>query len=225
VTPASTAGAFPAKAVSTPANTGRPADTVLFGIPHGLPQPPDLVVSGINSGNNATKELVNLSGTVGAALTAARLGVPAIAASFAISSNAAEFSETATYVAGLVERFRQSRGFRAKMTKRSGARFALVLNVNFPRCTSGGTRGVALVPLGRQVQVTGYALTGTSGNTQTFTPTVVSDDPLFTANCNSTLTDPHTDGEALLNGFASITPLNPDLTVSQKMQSFRFLVR
>src|SRR5262245_12675624 len=122
VTPASTAGAFPATAVSTPTNTGRPGDTVLYGLLHGLAQPPDLVVSGINSGQNAG-ELVNLSGTVGAALWAARLGIPAIAVSHGLFNTAAQFQESATYTASLVERFRLSRGFRAKLSARSGARF------------------------------------------------------------------------------------------------------
>lgn len=224
VTPSSTAGAFPATAVSTPANTGRPADTVLYGILQALPQPPDLVVSGINSGQNVG-ELVNLSGTVGAALWAARLGVPAIAVSHGFAfTTAAQFTESAIYTAGLVERFRLSRGFRAKLTTRSGARFALVLNVNFPVCTSGGTRGVKLVPTGRIAQVTGYTLSGSMGNTQTFTPTVATVNP-FVGNCASAVTDPQTDVEGLANGWATITPLNADLTLSQKIRSFRFLVR
>src|SRR5262249_57315895 len=101
-----------------------------------------------NSGQNAG-ELVNLSGTVGAALWAARLGIPAIAVSHGLFNTAAQFQESAIYTASLVERFRLSRGFRAKLSARSGARFALVLNVNFPACTAGSTRGVKLVPLGR----------------------------------------------------------------------------
>jgi 5'/3'-nucleotidase SurE len=214
VTPSSTAGAFPATAVA-----GHPADTVLFGVLHALPQRPDLVVSGVNFGQNASVEVVNVSGTVGAGLTAARLGIPAIAVSHGLFMQTAQFAEAANYVAGLVERFRQSRGFRAKMSTRSGARSALVLNVNFPSCSSGSTRGEALVPLGHLNQVTGY-----TGSAPTFTPTVVSANP-FSANCASSLVNPVTDVEALENGFASLTVLNPDLTASQKMRGFRFLVR
>jgi hypothetical protein len=47
----------------------------------------------------------------------------------------------------------------------------------------------------------------------------------FTANCLSTATNPATDLDALMNGFASLTVLNPDLTASQKMRGFRFLTR
>jgi 5'-nucleotidase len=218
VTPSSTAGAFPAKAVA-----GRPADSVLFGVLEALPQRPDLVVSGINFGQNAG-EVVNISGTVGAALWAARLGIPAIAVSHGLFGSAAQYTESANYAAGLVERFRQSRGFRAKMSSRSGARFALVLNVNFPDCTSGATRGVVLVPTGRTSQVTGYTLSGSMGSTQTFTPTVAAVPYPFTSNCVSAVTDPATDIDGLINGFATLTPLNPDLTVSQKIRGFRFLL-
>jgi 5'-nucleotidase len=218
VTPASTAGAFLATAVA-----GRPADTVLYGVLQALAQPPDLVVSGINFGQNAG-EVVNISGTVGAALWAARLGIPGIAVSHGLFGSAAQYIESAVYTAGLVERFRVSRGFRAKLSSRSGARFALVLNVNFPACSSGSTRGVVLVPLGRVSRVTGYTLSGTMGSTQTFTPTLASVNP-FVGNCLSAVTDPATDVDGLANGFATLTPLNPDLTVSQKIRGFRFLVR
>jgi len=209
VAPSSTAGAFPATAVAA-----RPADSVLFALLQALPQPPDLVVSGINAGQNAG-EISTLSGTVGAALTAARLGIPAIAASHGITyTTAAQYAESAQYVADLVERFRVSRGFRAKMTTRSRARFALVLNVNFPSCAS---RGVVLVPLGRVTRYTGY----TPAGPQMWTLTTSSTNPFV---CTSTLNDPATDVDGLTNGFATLTPLNPDLTVSQKIKSFRFLM-
>ena len=218
VTPSSTAGAFPATAVA-----GKPADTVLFGILKALPQRPDLVVSGINFGQNIA-DAVTLSGTVGAGLTAARLGIPAIAVSQGLG-NPISYAEAAAYAADVVERFRLSRGFRAKMSTRSRARLALVLNINFPTCTAGSTRGIVLVPVGRSTHVTGYTLTGTSGNVQTFTPTVSSTSFLAPSNCQSTLTEPTTDLEAFTNGFATVTPLNTDLTASQSIRSFRFLTR
>ena len=59
---------------------GFPADAALWGIRTTLPPLPDLVVSGINTGQNIG-EAVRLSGTVGSALWAARLGIPAFAAS------------------------------------------------------------------------------------------------------------------------------------------------
>ncbi len=59
---------------------GTPAQTVLHAVLEILPSPPDLVVSGINYGENLGTG-VTASGTVGAALEAASLGVPALAVS------------------------------------------------------------------------------------------------------------------------------------------------
>ncbi len=59
---------------------GSPAQTVLYGTLEILKFKPDLVVSGINYGENVASG-VTVSGTVGAALEAASLGVPAMAVS------------------------------------------------------------------------------------------------------------------------------------------------
>jgi 5'-nucleotidase len=59
---------------------GSPAQAVLHGIMEIMPQRPDLVVSGINYGENVATG-VTISGTVGAALEAASHGIPALAMS------------------------------------------------------------------------------------------------------------------------------------------------
>jgi 5'-nucleotidase len=59
---------------------GSPAQAVQHGILEVLPKVPDLVVSGINYGENIGTG-VTTSGTIGAALEAAALGIPAIATS------------------------------------------------------------------------------------------------------------------------------------------------
>lgn len=59
---------------------GSPAQAVLHGIYEVMQQKPDLVVSGINYGENVASG-VTVSGTVGAALEAASLGIPAMAIS------------------------------------------------------------------------------------------------------------------------------------------------
>jgi len=61
--------------------TGTPTDSVIIGIFAILKQMPDLVVSGINVGENISSDTVTTSGTIGAALEAASYGIPAIAAS------------------------------------------------------------------------------------------------------------------------------------------------
>jgi 5'-nucleotidase len=59
---------------------GTPAQAVQHGVLELAPRPPSLVVSGINYGEN-TGNGVTISGTVGAALEAASLGIPALAVS------------------------------------------------------------------------------------------------------------------------------------------------
>lgn len=59
---------------------GTPAQTVLHGVLEVMRKKPDLVVSGINYGENVASG-VTISGTVGAAMEAASLGIPAMAVS------------------------------------------------------------------------------------------------------------------------------------------------
>ncbi len=59
---------------------GSPAQAVLHGILEIMPQKPDLVVSGINYGENVGLG-VTISGTVGAAMEGASLGFPSLAVS------------------------------------------------------------------------------------------------------------------------------------------------
>jgi 5'-nucleotidase len=63
---------------------GSPTQAVLHGILEIMPQAPDLVVSGINYGENVGTG-VTISGTVGAALEAASHGIPALAISLETS--------------------------------------------------------------------------------------------------------------------------------------------
>jgi 5'-nucleotidase len=65
--------------------SGTPADSVKLALSELMPEPPDIVVSGINNGLN-TGSNVLYSGTVAAALEAAQLGIT----SFAVSRKFAE---------------------------------------------------------------------------------------------------------------------------------------
>jgi 5'-nucleotidase len=62
---------------------GTPAQAVQHAILEILPQQPDLVVSGINYGENVGSG-VTISGTVGAAMEAAAFGIPALAVSLEV---------------------------------------------------------------------------------------------------------------------------------------------
>lgn len=62
---------------------GSPAQAVQHGILELMPRKPDLVVSGINYGENLTTG-ITVSGTIGAALEGASFGVPALAVSLEV---------------------------------------------------------------------------------------------------------------------------------------------
>ncbi len=65
--------------------SGTPADCVNIAIYNLMPEPPDLVVSGINVGLNTGVSLVLASGTVGACLEGNIAGIPGIALSQQLS--------------------------------------------------------------------------------------------------------------------------------------------
>lgn len=84
---------------------GSPAQAVLHGVYDVLKSKPDLVVSGINYGENIATG-ITISGTVGAALEAASLGIPALAVSLETDSkyhlsysNHIDFSVAAAFAA------------------------------------------------------------------------------------------------------------------------------
>ena len=212
----STAGAFPATAVG-----GFPADTVLFGALQTLPSPPDLVVSGINHGQNIA-DAVGLSGTVGAALWAARLGIPAFAVSARLGTS--DFSEGATFTAELVERFRTLKSFRKRMIEKDEPKAAIVLNLNFTNCP-GGSRDMRLVSVGRASQYVGYTLQSDVGGVQTWVVDRLATN-LNAVDCASTVEDVATDAQAFTNGFATLTPLSAEGEVSSsRMRQFRFVAK
>lgn len=116
--------------------TGTPADAVLFGLSVvSGGQPPDLVISGMNYGQNVGRA-VNHSGTVGAAVTGAEEGVPSIAVSIGLNlaDSGTGFSQTlaaaprvATYVKDLVETLRDTAGKDGRLLPDR-----IALNVNYP---------------------------------------------------------------------------------------------
>ena len=67
--------------------TGTPSDCVNIALGYLCPEPPDLVLSGINIGHNAGLSFVASSGTIGAALEGALHDIPAIAASMYLDPN------------------------------------------------------------------------------------------------------------------------------------------
>lgn len=73
--------------------SGTPTDAVTLGIYEILGEKPDLLISGINTGQNTGKGELTTSGTLGAAMEAASLGIPAIAVSQHVSDDDLKFDE------------------------------------------------------------------------------------------------------------------------------------
>jgi 5'-nucleotidase len=196
VTPATTASGDPATAVN-----GFPADSVLYDV-LAANDHPDVVVSGINFGQNLGN-ITELSGTVGAARTANQLGIPAIAASQGFGTPL-DYPTGARLVVAVVETFRQD------YVKHSAP--AQTINLNIPSCAAGtSVRGVQLLPLGQSSKVTGYTpQSGTIGN-GVFAPVVTNENPITASDCASAATSFTDDIQAFANGFATATVVNQNL--------------
>ena len=118
--------------------SGSPADSTMIGIHSILPRRPDAVVSGINKGENLTIQDIFASGTVAAALSAALLGIPAIAFSMEIPQNRTiehgrkdpSFTIPAKIAAQIL----------GEVLEHGLPRGADMLNVNFPWGTDWRTR-------------------------------------------------------------------------------------
>jgi 5'-nucleotidase len=178
-TKTTTASGYRAIAVS-----GYPADSVVWALDGGMKQRPDVVLSGINSGENLGS-LTPLSGTLGAARTAGRSGVPALAVSQG-NGDPPDFGTSADLAIDWVRQHRK-----ALLARRGKPPTALVPvdTINVPTCTSGDVRGLVRVPIATTVPAP--------------------------SDCTSTLGDPKTDVEGFANGFATLTKLRATAVCSR----------
>ena len=141
---------------------------------------PDLVMSGINPGHNTGRVIIH-SGTVGAALTAAAMGIAGVAVSTA--SDSATGYDTAAEIAAWIA---------ADLTARSRPAFAL--NVNVPSVPLERLAGIGDAALGPA----GIVEIGLRRVTDHLQVTRIATAPPFT---------PGTDADLLHRGLACLTPL------------------
>src|SRR5215831_11054854 len=114
---------------------GRPADCVKLGLLELLPEPPDLVVSGLNAGSNAGINVL-YSGTVAAAIEGAFYRQVSIAVSLEYTKvKPLDFSRAAGIARQVIEQILAHR-------PDAGSLF----NVNIPSLEKGPVRGVRSVP-------------------------------------------------------------------------------
>jgi 5'-nucleotidase len=171
-----------------------PATCVQVGLSGALSKlPVDCVVSGINDTLNLGQDVL-YSGTVGAAMTAHLLGVPAIAVSLDIGRSGIAHWETAAWgvreIAG---------GWQKGVT--SGPR---LYNLNVPNRPVSELNGIQVTRLSANVCLTNYRIAACAENVLSLTPRS-DQSPVPPA--------PGTDAWAVAQGYLSITPLRlfPDV--------------
>lgn len=175
------AEATTASGVEGTAVSGFPADAVDVALgPLGLT--PDLVVSGVNEGQNVGP-FAALSGTVGAARTAIRNGVPAVATSAGVGETA-DFEYGAQLVVDWIEDNREAIAEGTLTTE-------TLVSFNVPGCTAGEVAGLTDASLASEI------------------PEGVS---VFETDCTTAPDEPPTDDVlAVAQGYASQTEVPADL--------------
>ena len=179
---------------------GRPADCVKLALLELLPEPPDVIISGLNAGSNAGINVL-YSGTVAAAIEGAFYRRTAIAVSLEYDKKIYDFPTAARYARQVIEQI-------LSRSPPSGSLF----NVNLPVLERGPVMGVKVVPQ------------NVSPYTEKFDRRV---NPrgrtYFWAGPDFECPDPHpdTDVTALNESYITVTPLQFDLTDHARLQQLR----
>jgi 5'-nucleotidase len=179
---------------------GTPTDCVNIGVDIVLKQKPDLVVSGINKGFNIGDD-VTYSGTVAGALEAALLGIPAIAVSLR-RTKTFDFSHAAQAAATIAQQV---------LAQQWPARSFLNLNLN-----TGVPKGFRVTTQARRNHVTQIS-SRTDPRGQDY---YWIDEGLYDWHPGGG----HTDYEAVMEGYVSVTPLQADLTDYDALEAARSLL-
>jgi len=185
---------------------GSPADCVLAGIHEVLKDnKPDLILSGVNRGNNSGENVL-YSGTVGGAMEGVLQGVRSIALSqFYGPRNASledPFEAARAHGAGIVRALLDDGLWNDRD-------YGLFYNVNFPPLSAREVRGVKIAAQGWRPDTTFAVSPHTSPSGRMFLWVTGGPQHLPTA--------PGTDVAVNLEGFISVTPLRADLTAHETL--------
>lgn len=189
---------------------GSPADCVLAAV-HDLMKDalPDLVLSGINRGNNSAENAV-YSGTVGAAMEAALQGVPAIALSQYYGPRNKD----------LEDKFESSRVHGLATIQRlldkgvwSRDDYGIFYNVNFPPVPAPEVKGLRAARQGfrRDMGFGVKPVQAPSGRQFLWVTGAPQQQP----------TSPGSDAAVNLEGYISVTPMRADLTAHDVLEALK----
>ncbi|HYE83819.1 MAG TPA: 5'/3'-nucleotidase SurE [Clostridia bacterium] len=170
---------------------GTPADCIKLGVETLLKVRPDLIVSGINDGENMGTDII-YSGTVSAAIEGSIFKIPSIAVSYE-KHGGNDFSAAAAVAADIIEQ-----------VLRHESRPNTLLNINIPEIKNANElRGVKITKLGVKKYRNNFEeRKDPRGNSYYWLAGELIEDEL----------GKDTDIYAVRNGFVSITPLNVDFT-------------
>jgi 5'-nucleotidase len=173
--------------------TGTPTDAVNLALRKLFAdKAPDLIISGINNGENLADD-VTYSGTISAAMEGALAGIPSVALSQALRDAGHGFAAAEAWAAKVLAPLLD-----LQMAKRT------VVNINFPARAAADVRGIRVVRQGFHDYARGSLVEGADPRGR----------PYFWFGLHDiehTL-DHGTDLEAVNEGYISVTPLQLDLT-------------
>lgn len=183
---------------------GTPTDCVIMGVGHVLPEKPDLVLSGVNRGQNLAED-VTYSGTVAGAMEGALLGIRSFALSQSYGWQAKDGVDWTCSLAKGAEV--------VKDLLNHDLPFQTLLNINFPDCQPDDVKGVVFTQQGRrdQAHLTVEPRLDTRGQSY------------FWLGFEGRRSDPMpgTDLHAIYNQQISVTPLNLDMTDHSTLERLR----
>ncbi|MGB3406369.1 MAG: 5'/3'-nucleotidase SurE [Jannaschia sp.] len=191
---------------------GSPADCVLAGLGDLVKEPVDLILSGVNRGNNAGENAV-YSGTIGAAMEGALQGLPAIALSQFYGPDNVDlddpFEAARVHGAALVQKLLEDAPW-------GGDAYKLFYNVNFPARPARMVRGFAAVAQGYRGdgRMGVHPQTAPSGRRYLW----------ISGSAQGERTAPGTDVRANVDGWVSVTPMRCDLTDHAALDDLRALM-
>lgn len=189
---------------------GSPADCVLAGLYDVLKDsPPDLVLSGVNRGNNAAENVL-YSGTIGGAMEAALQGLPAIALSqYYGPGNVTldnSFEAAAQHGAGVIRKLLDTGDW-------DQTDYRVFYNVNFPPLPAADVRGTRVTTQGFRRETSFSVEPHLAPNGRRFL--------WIKGGRQDVPTEPGSDAHANLEGYISVTPMRADLTAHDRLDALR----
>ena len=187
---------------------GSPADCVLAGIHVAMEgRKPDLVLSGVNRGNNSAENAL-YSGTLGGAMEGALQGIPAMALSQYYGPHNRElenpFEASAHHAAELIRKILAA-------APKKEEDYRLFYNINFPPVPAAEVKGTKVTAQGFRRHTSFGVEPHISPSGRKFL--WIKGGPQHLA------TLPGTDAAANLDGWVSVTPMRCDLTAHDTLET------